>query len=177
MKRMTLTALAVTAALVLGGGMFLGDHLSAQGPGGGGRGGPGRGGPGDMGGGGRGPGGPGGMGAINPMLLRQLELTEAQRERVREITDSHRDEQKALGDRARTAHLALEAAIVAGPLDESTIRGKAADIAAVDADIAVASGRVYSEIFQTLTPDQQTKLKTLQAEQAERMGKGRPQRQ
>ena len=116
------------------------------------------------------------MGAINPMLLRQLELTEAQRERVKEITESHRDEQKALGDRARTAHLALEAAIVAGPLDESTIRGKAAEIATVDADIAVASGRVYNEVFQILTPDQQTKLKTLQAEQAERMAKGRPQR-
>ena len=183
MKRMTLTAIAVTAALTLAGGAFVGDQLSAQdGPGGGGRGGPGRfGGPGG-GPGGRGPGGPGGpggpMGAINPMLLRQLDLSEAQRERVKEITESRRDEQKALGDRARAAHLALEAAIIAGPLDESAIRGKAADIAAVDADIAVASGRVYNEVFQVLTPDQQTTLKRLQAEQAERMAKGpRPQRQ
>ena len=131
-----------------------------------------------MGRGGRGPGGPGGpgaIGAINPMLLRQLDLSEAQREQVKQITESHRDEQKALGDRVRAAHLALEAAIVAGPLDESTIRGKAADIATVNADVAVASGRVYSEIFSILTGDQQTKLKTLQAEQAERMAKG-PQR-
>ena len=174
MKRMTLAAIAVTAALTLAGGAFVGDQLRAQdAPGGGGRGGPGRfGGPGG-GPGGRGPGGPGSpMGAINPMLLRQLDLSEAQRERVKEITESRRDEQKALGDRARAAHLALEAAIIAGPLDESTIRGKAADIAAVDADIAVASGRVYNEIFQILTTDQQTTLKKLQAEQAERMAKG-----
>jgi Spy/CpxP family protein refolding chaperone len=65
------------------------------------------------------------MGAINPMLLRQLDLSDAQRDRVKEITDSHRDEQRAFGGKARAAHEALEAAIVAGPLDESTIRGKA----------------------------------------------------
>lgn len=167
MKRTTLTAVALTLALGLGGGVMV-DHLSAQGPSGGR--GQGFGGPGGRGGPGRG--GPGPMGAINPMLLRQLDLSEAQRERVREITDSRREEQKALGDRAHAAHLALEAAIIAGPLDESTIRGKAADVAAVDADMAVASGRIYSEIFQILTTDQQTKLKSLQAEQAARMANG-----
>jgi periplasmic protein CpxP/Spy len=171
MKRMTLNALAFTALLALAGGAMVGDHLSAQGPAAG----PGRpergGGPGDWGRG-RGPGGPGGpMGAINPMLLRQLDLSDAQRAQVKQVADSHRDEQRAFGEKARAARQALEASIVAAPLDESTIRGKAADIAAVEADMAVASGRIYSEIVQVLSGEQQTKLKSLQAEQAQRQGR------
>jgi len=97
------------------------------------------------------------------MLLERLNLTADQRDRVRQIMDSHRDEQKAIGDRARKAREALNDAIT-GPFDESAIRTRSADVAAVDADMAVAQARVYGEVFQILTTEQQQQLKQLQAE-------------
>jgi len=142
-------------------------NISAQGPGGrGGFGGPGgpmgrRGGP----GGPMGPGGPGGL--LGPML-RQLNLTSDQQDRVKQILDSHRADQQALGQRAMTAHQALQDAMTSSTFDEATIRARAADVAAVDADAAVAEARLYGEVFQILTPDQQSKLQQLQADMKSR---------
>jgi Spy/CpxP family protein refolding chaperone len=169
-KRIGLGIGALAIAIGVAGAGY--QNLSAQGPGPGGpmgrRGGPG--GPG-------GPGRPGGPGMIGPMLFERLDLTSDQRDRVKQILDSHRDEQKALADRGMKAHEALQDAVT-GPFDESGIRARAADVAAVDADMAVAQGRVYGELVQILTPDQQQKLKTIQADmkaRAEKMrAQGRP---
>jgi len=112
------------------------------------------------------------------MLLERLNLTTDQRDRVHQIMESHRDEQKAIGDRAMKAHEALNAAIT-GPFDESAIRTRAADLAAVDADMAVAQARVYGEVLQILTTEQQQQLTQLQAEmkaRAETMRERRGQR-
>lgn len=162
--------------MAMAGGFYLGDqHVSAQGPGGG----PGRfGGPGGpMGRGRGGPGGPGGPGVLGELMLNRLDLSDAQRDGVKQILDAQRDSQKALGDRAMAAHQALEATILTTPLDEAAIRTHAADVAAVDADMAVARGRVISEVLQVLTADQQTKLATLQAQQKQRMEQRRQDRQ
>ena len=141
-----------------------------------GRGGPSaQGGPGGRFGGPGGRGGPGGpMGALGPLgpIMRQVNLTDAQREQVRSIVESHRDEMQALGERARPAHEALQAAINSGTFDEGTIRARYAEVANVEADVAVAQARVYSEVFQILTPEQQAQVTKLQAEMKER-GRGR----
>jgi Spy/CpxP family protein refolding chaperone len=170
----------VAIATLLAGVAFQGGQLSAQGPGGrGGFGGPGRfGGPGGPGGpngpggpGGRGrggPGGPEGPGMLNPMMLERLGLSESQHERVKEIMDAQRDEQKALGDRAMKAHEALEAAITSDAFNEGGVRTLAAEVANVEADMAVARARVYSQVFQILTAEQQAKLKELQSRMAQR---------
>ena len=162
-------------------------NLSAQGPGGGRFGGPGGGfggpggGPGGPGGpmgrrgGPGGPGGPGGAGVLGPMMLERLDLSNDQRDRVKQILDSHRDEQQALGDRAMKAHEALQDAVT-GTFDESAVRARAADVAAVDADQAVAQAHVYGEIFQILSGDQQQKLKKMQADMKQRAEKMRDQR-
>jgi protein CpxP len=128
--------------------------------------GPGRGGP--MGGG-MGPGGP--MGFL-PMLGRKLQLTDAQREQIKGIVDSHRDEWKALADRARPAHDALNAAVTSGSVDEALVRQKAADLAAVEADMAVGRARAFAEVFQILTDDQKARLKTLESAMKDRMKAG-----
>ena len=110
------------------------------------------------------------------MMLERLDLTTDQRDRVRQILDSIRDEQKAIGDRAMKPHEALQE-VVTGTFDESAIRARAADVAAVDADVAVAQARVYNEVLQILTADQQQKLKKLQADMKERREKMQQQRQ
>jgi periplasmic protein CpxP/Spy len=114
-----------------------------------------------------GPGGP--MMGFLPRLGRELQLTDSQRDQVRAIGLSHRDEWKALADRARTAHEALMAAVTADGVDETLIRAKSADVAAVDADMAVARARAHAEFVQILTADQKTKLKELQTQMKTRM--------
>jgi periplasmic protein CpxP/Spy len=122
------------------------------------------------GGPGRGPGGPGGPGGLMgmlPMLGQQLGLTQAQRDQIRTIADSHKDEWKTLVDRGGAAHMALNAAIMADTLDEALVRQKSAEAAAVDADVAVARARAYNEVVQLLTADQKAQLKTMQAQMKE----------
>src|SRR5215212_6277631 len=124
----------------------------------------------------RGPAGPGGPGFGGPMgrggpmmLLRGLDLTDAQKDQVKAIMQSHQEDRKALGDRAQTAHQALQAAITAESVDEALIRQRSADVAAVEADIAVAEARTHAEVWQILTPAQKAKAKEFQAQAQERM--------
>jgi protein CpxP len=122
-----------------------------------------------------GPGGPGfGPGPGGPLgdlgfALRQLELTDTQREQVRGVMQSHESELRELGERLRTTREALDAAISADTVDESTIRAKSAEWAAVEADGAVLRARVRQEVFNMLTPEQQAKAKELKAQMQQRM--------
>jgi len=117
------------------------------------------GGPDGFGGPGRGRGGPGGPLAGLP--LRELNLTDAQREQVRQIVDSRQQETRAIGERAMAAHEALRAATTSPSFDEGLVRAKAAEVAAVDADMAVARARIFADVFQILTPEQQANAKEL----------------
>jgi Spy/CpxP family protein refolding chaperone len=116
------------------------------------------------GGPGRGPGGPMGM---LPMLGPRLGLTDAQQDQIKAIAAAHKDEWKALADRGRAAHLALDDAISADPVNEALVRQKSAEASAVDADVAVARAHAHAEVFQILTADQKAQLKTMQAEMKE----------
>jgi protein CpxP len=174
-KRLGFSIAAAALAVGLAGGTYAAgqNSSSAQGPGdrAGRFGGPG----GLMGRGGRGgPGGP--MGMLPPRMLQRLDLTDAQKERVRTIVDSHRDEMKAIADRAMKARLALEAAVTGDTFDEAAVRTRAADVATIDTDAAVSRARVFNEVYQILTPDQQSKLKEIQAEVQKRMESRRARR-
>ena len=132
----------------------------------GGPGGPGgRGGPGGPGGRLGGPGGPGRgggpMNVLGPMALERLDLTDAQREQVRAVVQAHDQELKALNDRSFAARKALELAVMADTFDEGAIRARSADMAAVEADLAVTRARIRSEVFQMLTPEQRAKAREL----------------
>jgi protein CpxP len=114
---------------------------------------------------GPGPGGPGDIG----LPLRELELTDAQREQVRTVMQSHQAAFKEIGDRMRTARQALDAVVTADALDEAAIRAKSADVAAVEADGAVLRARVHQEVFSLLTAEQQAKAKELKAQRQQKM--------
>ena len=124
-----------------------------------------------MGRGGRmGPGGPTGM---LPMFARELNITDAQKDQIKNIAESHRDEWKALADRGRAAHEALRQAVTAETVDEALIRQRSADVAAIEADMAVARARAHAEVFQILTAEQRAQAKTLQSQAQERKQRGR----
>jgi len=118
------------------------------------------------------PGGPGRMGGpmgMLPMLGRELNLTDTQRDQIKAIADSHKDEWKSLADRERAARTAVNDLVMADTIDEAAIRQKSAEVAAVDADAAVARAHAHAEVSQILTADQKAQLKTLQAEMKKRM--------
>jgi Spy/CpxP family protein refolding chaperone len=117
----------------------------------------------------RGPGGPGGMFGLFGPGMRELNLTDAQREQMRTIAESHKADFDAIAERMRTAHEALRDATMTGTADEATIRAKSAAVAAVEADAAVQQWKVFTEMSAVLTPEQLQKAKELHETMKERM--------
>src|SRR5438477_6186498 len=115
-----------------------------------------------------GPGPDGPLGLLR-MLGPRLNLTESQRDQLKSIAAAHKDEWQGLADRARTAHQALNDAIMAETVDDATIRAKASELAAVEADIAVASAHARAEAWQILTPEQRAQAKQFQTEMKNRI--------
>ena len=126
-----------------------------------------------------GPGFPGfGRSILGPiqMIASQLNLSDAQKDQIKAIAQSHRDEWQSLADHASTARQGLRAAITSGTFDEALIRDKSAALAQAEADVAVTSARAFGEVFQILTPEQQAKLRSLQTEGQRRRGEQSRQR-
>ena len=143
-RSITVTAVLAT---VLAGGAAL-----AQGPGPGGR--QGR--------------GPGAFGAGRGLPLRALSLSEAQREQVRTLTQQYRTQNRAAGDRLRTAMDAQRNAVATMPVNEELIRSTTRDLAEAQAEVAIQQARLQTEIFGLLTPEQQAEAKKLQADRVAR---------
>jgi protein CpxP len=101
--------------------------------------------------------------------LRALDLTDAQREQIRTILESHKNEFKPVAERMIVARQELNDAVTAGVVDEAAIRGAAAKVAAVEADAAVMRAKVHAEVFAVLTPEQQAKARELKAQARERL--------
>jgi protein CpxP len=108
------------------------------------------------------------MGDIG-LPLRALDLTEAQREQVKQVMQSHQTEFKEIGDRLRTARQALDAAVTADTLDEQAVRARATEAAAIEGDAAVLRAKVHQEVYGLLTSEQQTRAKELKAQAEQRM--------
>lgn len=153
-----LTLVGVIAALLVTGFVY------AQGPGG----------PGMRGGGPGGPGGPGGFG--QGLMVRQLNLTDAQKDQFKTITQQHRDQNKATMERLRTAMEAARKAVQTMPVNEALIRSTTQDLADAQAEAAIQRAHLQSELFALLTPDQQAQAKKLQAQPESRMQQPRPRR-
>ena len=102
-------------------------------------------------------------GALTPagMALGRLNLSDQQRQQVKDVLAAHKPGLTALAERAAPARRALAAAIAAG--EETAIRQASAVLAAVQADRAVLRGKVRSEILAILTPEQREKAKELRA--------------
>lgn len=106
---------------------------------------------------------------FGPMAgLSQLGLSADQQQQVQAAMAGHRDEFKALFARVRTARQAQQAAIEQVPVNEAQVRAAAAQLGAVEADMAVLRARAHEQVFSLLTPDQQTKAKQVQADRAAR---------
>jgi Spy/CpxP family protein refolding chaperone len=111
-----------------------------------------------------GPGGPRGdhHGAGFPGL-QQLNLTDAQRQQVRDET----------GRRLRTAHEAQRQAVETVPVNEGLIRSTTQTLAAAETDMAILQARIHSDVWMLLTPEQQAKAKELREQRAAERQQGK----
>ena len=144
----TLTAGVLVAGLLASGAAF------AQGQGGPGRPGGGRGGR---------PGGPGGPGDLG-LPLAQLNLSDSQRQQIRELTQRRRQDGEQVQARLGAARDARRAAIEASPVNEGAIRSTTADLVAAETEAAILQARLRADVLALLTPEQQDQVKTLQAQ-------------
>jgi protein CpxP len=107
--------------------------------------------------------------------LRQLGLSDDQRQEVRRIMELHKAERQAIFQRLREARRAQSDAIVAVPVDEAAVRARSAELAKVETDAAVLRARVHAEVYNVLTPEQQERAKALRAEREARGAQRREQ--
>ena len=96
-------------------------------------------------------------------VAHTLDLTSDQQSQIKDVLRSHETEIEAQMTAARTARQALHAAVTTLPVDEATIRARAADVGKVHADGAVLFAKIRAEVDPILTADQKTKLQTFQS--------------
>jgi protein CpxP len=108
-------------------------------------------------------GGPGGRGRglFGGLPLRELQLSDAQQQQVKDIRSRHQADMRDAMSRLAAARQAQQKAVEAIPADESRIAALTQDKVQAEADVAIQASRLNSEIWSVLTPDQQTRLKTL----------------
>jgi Spy/CpxP family protein refolding chaperone len=111
--------------------------------------------------------GAGGLGG--GLALRALNLTEAQREQVRQLTERNREQAGPTLERLRSAREAQRQAIEALPPNEGQIRAAAQAVAEVEADLAVQRARLQADIYALLTTDQQAQLQKMRAQREARL--------
>lgn len=142
MSRLRTLALVLLAALVIGAGTMF---AYAQGI----------------------PGGPdrGGRSGGSAMVpLRGLNLTDVQKDQVRDIQQRHRDERQAARQQLSKAIDTQRKAIEAVPLNEGLITSTSGELAQAQTQVALAEARLRSEIIAVLTPEQQAQLTKMRAE-------------
>lgn len=106
--------------------------------------------------------------------FRELDLTDDQKAQLKSIAESHRDEFRAAGEKARAAHEGMQALMDADAIDEAAIRAKSAEIAAAEADVMILNANVRHESLQVLTSEQQAKLKEMRTAREGQMRKRGP---
>lgn len=99
-------------------------------------------------------GGPGG-----DLELRGVDLTDAQRQQVRSIIESHKDETQEVRTKLREAHRAFAEAVRAETVNEADIRARSTAVATAMADEAILHAKVRAEVHGILTTEQLQQLK------------------
>jgi Spy/CpxP family protein refolding chaperone len=100
--------------------------------------------------------------------LQQLNLTDAQREQVRDVMQRYRNEMQETGRRLHAAHEAQQQAVQSVPVNEGLIRSTTQALATAETDMALLQARVHNDVWTLLTPEQQAKAKELREQRAAR---------
>jgi periplasmic protein CpxP/Spy len=101
--------------------------------------------------------------------LKQLNLTDAQRQQVREILQSSQLDFRAVMRNCLAARKELKDAIRANPDDEDTIRARSAQVGSAMTEVTVKRAQLRSQITKVLTPGQQQQWNQFEQKQEDRL--------
>lgn len=101
-------------------------------------------------------------------FAKSLNLTDDQKAQMKTIMQKEHASMKPLMQQMRQTHDALRQ-YEQGTFDEAKVRALATQQAQSHIEMTVAQTRIHNELFQLLTPEQQTQLKTMQASHEARM--------
>jgi len=107
----------------------------------------------------------GGRGGHGGAILRELNLSEDQREQMRALRQAT---SRDTFERLRERRQALNEAVDNGA-DEATLRQLAYDFGEAEGDAAVERARMQAQMMEILTPEQREQYQTLKAEQKQKM--------
>jgi Spy/CpxP family protein refolding chaperone len=108
-----------------------------------------------------------GVGALN--------LTDTQREQVREIRERYQEQIRALSQRLSEAATKQRQAIETIPVNETLITSATQDMTQAQVDVAIQEARLNADVWAVLTPEQQAQAIKLRAERKARMEERRQQ--
>lgn len=94
-------------------------------------------------------------------ILSRLDLTQEQQESIHEVVTNHHEETTQIHEEIRAARRALRQEVHADSYAAGAIRRAAADLAAVEVEMALSMGRLIQEIRQFLTPEQRERASQL----------------
>jgi Spy/CpxP family protein refolding chaperone len=95
-------------------------------------------------------------------FAKSLNLTDDQKAQMKTIMQKEHASMKPLMQQMKQTHEALRQ-YEQGTFDEAKVRVLAAQQAQAHIEMTVAQTRIHNEMFQLLTPEQQTQLKAMQA--------------
>ncbi len=101
-------------------------------------------------------------------VSRALDLTADQQMQIKNVLRAHETEIEAEITAIRTARQSLHEAVVATPIDETTIRARAADVGKAHADGAVLFAKMRAEIDPILTAEQKARFVTFETRMRKR---------
>jgi Spy/CpxP family protein refolding chaperone len=111
-----------------------------------------------------------GMGHTMGFPARYLDLSDAQRAQMKAIMEKEHPTMKPLMQQLRQTHEQLKQ-YEQGTYDEAKVRALAAQESQTRVELTVQKTRIHNELYQMLTPEQQTKLKEFEANREARMQK------
>jgi protein CpxP len=125
-------------------------------------------------------GGPfGGRGGPGPagLELRALNLTDAQREQVREIRERYREQMRTTSQYLSEVAAKQRQAIETLPVNETLITSATQDMTQAQVEVAIQQARLNADVWSVLTPEQQAQATKLKAERKARFEQRRQERQ
>lgn len=103
------------------------------------------------------------------VMLRGLNLTDAQQQQVRDIRERYREGVQQAQQRVREAMAAQRAAVDAVPLNEGAIRAATFVLAEAQTEAAIQQARIGSEIWAVLSDAQREHVNARRAERQARV--------
>lgn len=107
-------------------------------------------------------------GRMMGFFAKQLNLTDDQKAQMKTIMQKEHPTMKPLFQQQHQVDLQLRQ-YVEGTFDQAKVQALATQKAQIEAQITVEETRVHNQMYQLLTPDQQSKLKDLEAQHEARM--------